>query len=72
MALIRADPRVSKPIVTEPSIRHNPETVKSNSYHGEVSMNRINYKFTISTVKVKVKVNQSRYRPGVAQRVPGS
>jgi hypothetical protein len=24
------------------------------------------------TVKVKVKVKQSRYRPGVAQRVPGS
>jgi hypothetical protein len=23
-------------------------------------------------VKVKVKVKQSRYRPGVAQRVPGS
>jgi hypothetical protein len=23
-------------------------------------------------IKVKVKVKQSRYRPGVAQRVPGS
>jgi hypothetical protein len=26
----------------------------------------------LPTVKVKVKVQQSRYRPGVAQRVPGS
>jgi hypothetical protein len=26
----------------------------------------------ILKVKVKVKVKQSRYRPGVAQRVPGS
>jgi hypothetical protein len=27
---------------------------------------------TLIKVKVKVKVKQSRYRPGVAQRVPGS
>jgi hypothetical protein len=27
---------------------------------------------TVVKVKVKVKVKQSRYRPGVAQRVPGS
>jgi hypothetical protein len=27
---------------------------------------------TEKKVKVKVKVKQSRYRPGVAQRVPGS
>jgi hypothetical protein len=26
----------------------------------------------VALVKVKVKVKQSRYRPGVAQRVPGS
>jgi len=26
----------------------------------------------LSDVQVKVKVKQSRYRPGVAQRVPGS
>jgi hypothetical protein len=28
--------------------------------------------FILVKVKVKVKVKQSRYRPGVAQRVPGS
>jgi hypothetical protein len=26
----------------------------------------------IRSIKVKVKVKQSRYRPGVAQRVPGN
>jgi hypothetical protein len=28
--------------------------------------------FTCNLIKVKVKVKHSRYRPGVAQRVPGS
>jgi len=28
--------------------------------------------YTLYPIKVKVKVKQSRYRPGVAQRVPGS
>ena len=28
--------------------------------------------YRIVNVKLKVKVKQSRYRPGVAQRVPGS
>ena len=28
--------------------------------------------FVLVKVKVKVKVNHSHYRPGVAQRVPGS
>ena len=29
-------------------------------------------KYHFNTVNKKVKVKQSRYRPGVAQRVPGS
>jgi len=32
----------------------------------------MNVRMWIEKVKVKVKVNQSPYRPGVAQRVPGS
>jgi hypothetical protein len=40
--------------------------IKNNSRFG-TKAHKINYK-----VKVKVKVKQSRYRTGVAQRVPGS
>jgi len=41
-----------------------------------VEMNMPSHTFpktdTFSNIKVKVKVKQSRYRPGVAQTVPGS
>jgi len=36
--------------------------------YGSLLRNKIQWK----VIKVKVKVKQSRYRPAVAQRVPGS
>ena len=51
---------------------NNKRRVEATEMDALRTSSRISRKERISNVTIKVKVNQSRYRPGVAQRVPGS
>jgi hypothetical protein len=47
-------------------------TSNQNAVNFSNHITKLNNKTRIETIMKKVKVKQSRYRPGVAQRVPGS